>query len=250
MVKVTTIIFAVYEAESVLRSDTLKFLELVVQNPTIEVVLVYNGVLSNLQNLDDSIVVISNPVQGYDLNCYIRGFLYCRNKNRESFIFMNNSIYITYPRIFLNTLLLIAKKLDFFSFVSFSISREIQTHFQSFLFGINFSSRADLKKRLLEISEEKDIAFTRDEVIQKFELKSHFYVTKMFNLNYDLLFNPGLFLRAKAFFNFLITLGFLDNLTGLYRPNSINYSLFLKNTIERKYGFKKIKSTSVLNKFK
>jgi hypothetical protein len=248
--KLTTIIFAVYESESYLREDTLEFLELVSQNQAFKLLLVYNGSLLNLGKLADSIIVIPNPVQGYDLNCYIRGFLYSREVDSDSFIFLNNSIYITHPKVFLSTILLIDRELDFWPFVGFSMSKEIRKHFQSFLFGINFSSNPWAKVKLFEICEHNDKAFTRQEVIENFELKSYDYVTKLFDLKYHLIFKPGLLLKVKAYFTYLITFGFLDNMRGLTKSDSINYSLFLKNTIEKKYGFKKIKSTSILNKFK
>lgn len=245
----TTLIYAVYERNSRLREDVLIFLEYISRNSIFEVFLIYNGNLTNLDEIPESIMSIFSGTQGYDLNCYIRGFLEGTLHGKKKFIFFNSSILISNPVIFSNTLLFMDKELDRSNFVGFSISEEIRKHFHSFLFGINLTRDANALQIISETCIQFDRPFTRDEVINLFELKTYAYVVDNLKWNYSILFKPEFSLKLKGYLKFLLHLGFLDNIRGLLRFERINLSIFLKSDIERKFGFRKIKSTSVINKW-
>lgn len=242
-----TLVFAVYERNSRLREDVLVFLADISRNSAFEVLLVYNGDLTNLDEIPQSIVCIPNRTQGYDLNCYIRGFLEGTLRGKKKFIFFNNSIFISNPAIFSNTLLSMDKELNHSIFVSFSINEEIRKHFQSFLFGINLTKDPKAIKIISDACIKYDRPFTRDEVIELFELKTYVYVVDDLKWSYSVLFKPELSSKVKGYLKFLFHLGFLDNILGLLHLERINFSIFLKSDIERKFGFRKIKSTSVIN---
>ncbi len=225
----------------------LAFLEEISRNSAFEVLLVYNGDLTNLDQVPETVVSFPNPTQGYDLNCYIRGFLEGILRKKRKFIFINNSIHISNPSIFSNTLITMNKKLEETIFVSFSLSEEIKKHFQTFLFGINLKNDPNSINIISNACKKYDRPFTRVEVIEQFELKTYDYVVDNLRWNYSIMFKPNLGLKFKGYILFLIKLGFLDNIKGLLKFERINYSLFLKKDIERNFGFKKIKSTSVIN---
>lgn len=244
-----TLIFAVYEKKSKLREDVLQFLNFVSTDPSFQVLLVYNGELTNLNDLPSSIKFISNPTQGYDLNCYLRGFLECKQEGVSRLIFLNNSIEITDPLVFIKTLKKISGLLDNSTFVSFSLSEEIRPHFQSFLFGINLIDDTNSQVLLKQICLANDRPFSRYEVIQEFELKTFEFVVDYLKWTYSVLFIPSFFMRLKAYVNFLLHFGFFDNIRAVFYPNELNFSIFLKKDIHSKFGFKKIKSSSILNKW-
>lgn len=243
----TSLVFAVFEKNSILREDVLFFLADISRNSAFEVFLVYNGDLTNLDEIPKNIVCIPNHTQGYDLNCYIRGFLAATLRGNKKLIFLNNSIFISNSRVFSNTLLSMVKELDHSVFVSFSINDEIRKHFQSFLFGIDLTKDPKSLKIIWDACNKYDRPFARDEVIDLFELKSYVYVVDELKLSYSVLFKPELSLKIKGYLKFLFHLGFLDNILGLIHFGRINYSIFLKSDIERSFGFRKIKSTSVIN---
>ncbi|MEP2274038.1 MAG: hypothetical protein ABJH98_01205 [Reichenbachiella sp.] len=205
--------------------------------------------MTNLNEIPESITSISSGTQGYDLNCYIKGFLEGILHGKMKFIFFNNSLFISNPVIFTKTLLLLDKELDHVNFTGFSISEEVRKHFQSFLFGINLTRDAYALQIIKDTCIKFDRAFTRDEVINLFELRSYVYVVDHLKWNYSVLFKPGFYLKLKGYLTFLLHLGFLDNIPGLLRFERINFSIFLKRDIERKFGFRKIKSTSIINKW-
>ncbi|GAB3218740.1 hypothetical protein J0A67_03430 [Algoriphagus aestuariicola] len=237
-----------YERNAALREDVIAFLDWISQESDFEVFLVYNGELSNLDRLPSSVRCIPNPTQGYDLNCYIRGFLEARLTGRARFVFLNNSVFISNPEVFMRTILSMSRKLEDSPFVAFSLSHEIRKHFQSFLFGIDFTGHEQVMETVTDTCVRYDRAFTREEVIGLFELKSYDYVVRDFKLGFSVLFQPGLLTKLKGYAAFLLRLGFLDNMRGLIHLDRVNFSLFLKSDIERQFGFRKIKSTTVLNK--
>lgn len=245
----TTLIYAVYERNSILREDVLIFLEYISRNSIFEVFLVYNGNLTNLDKIPESIISICSGKNGYDLNCYIKGFLEGILHGKKKFIFFNNSVIVSNPVTFIDTLLYMDNELDRSNFVGFSISEEIKKHFHSFLFGINLTRDAKALQIITDICVKFNRPFSRDEVINLFELKTHVYVVENLKWNYSILFKPTLYLKLKGYLKFLLYLGFLDNIKGLLRFEKINFSIFLKSDIERKFGFRKIKSTSIINKW-
>ncbi len=242
------IVIAYYSKVGLLTADFItlvKFLKV-----HYKVVLVYVGDIYNRDDLVDDIPLIRYGDVGYDLNCFLMGFNYLSKRFLVSqFIFFNNSIQVTDNDRFLNLVVTIFEKLRVNSLVGVIKSFEVVPHYQSFCFGISLEEFDKSALMRLNAISSTNTACSRDEVITYFELRTIILADK-FLLTHDYVYKPNLVEYFLGFISFLANMGFFDNLIALFQPWKINPTTFLKCTLESKFGFRKIKSSSIINKLK
>lgn len=248
--KSTAIAIAYYNKHKLLTNDFIKLCAILKSH--YEIIITYNGTISNLAQLDPTIKCFKYGEKGYDLNCYMKGLEYILSSKKgfEKVIFINNSIKILDCFKFKILLEEISQKLDSFDFVGLTKNYEIKPHYQSFLFALSLKLNGDIILKLKKKVKDNPL-INRSDVIQLFEIETINLLNK-YKLKHTHLFNPKGLVRVKGFFNYLLKLGFLDNLAPLksLNPGIVNPSIFMKREISSLYGFKKIKSTSIINKIK
>lgn len=241
------IIFAVYESDNLLRADNIRSINFL--SKSYSCYLIYVGKLENLNLLNNSIKVLHYGHKGYDLNSYKLGLNQLsedsENKNCK-ILFFNNSIFIGNYKLFSGLIEKMFSKLDKNDFVAFAENNEITKHFQTFLFGIKLKTKTKVHDVLIRVSK-LNKPIDRQSVIDKFELKNFYYLQK-YHLESEtiLKFNTLEFIRL--YFNFIIKLGFIDNKAGIFQPRKINYTTFGKFKTLKLFGFKKIKSSTIISK--
>lgn len=246
--KSTAIVIAYYSKHRVLTND---FLELcAILKSKYEIIVSYNGSISNLDLLDSTIKYIKYGEKGYDLNCYMKGLDYIlkSKKSIEKVIFINNSIKILDILKFEMLLDEINHKLGSFDFVGLIKNHEIKPHYQSFLFALSLKLKEDIILKLKKKLKDNPL-INRSDVIQIFEIETISLLNK-YKLKHTYLFKPNGLIKALGYMNYLLKLGFIDNLASLksLNPDLINPSIFMKKELYIRYGFKKIKTTTMLNK--
>jgi hypothetical protein len=244
----TGIVIAYFSKDSFLEQDFIDAINLI--SIEYKTLIVYVGDIKNNQELNCSSLFLKYGDQGYDLNCYIEGAKwFSLNFHVSNLIFFNNSFRILNKQKFCQTIKVIETNLNKSDFVFFSKSYEVTPHYQSFFFGFSISRLTHFQKCVFHKIISENLPFTRKQVIEKFELRSIFFVD-FYSFSHDFIFKPTKFNFFRAYFFYLITLGFLDYFPALLQPWKLNPSTFLKNSIESKFGFRKIKSSSIINKLK
>lgn len=246
--KSTAIVIGYYNKHNLLTNDFIKLCATL--KSKYEIILAYNGSISNLALLDPTITHIKYGEKGYDLNCYIKGLDYIleSRKNIEKVIFLNNSIKILNFQKFEILIKELDQKLRNYDFVGLIKNHEIKPHYQSFLFALSLNLKEDLISKLKKKLQVNPL-LNRSEVIQIFEIETICLLNRH-KLNHTYLFKPKGIIKTLGYMNYLLKLGFIDNLVPLKSLNAdlINPSIFMKKELSLRYGFKKIKTTTTLNK--
>lgn len=246
----TSLIFAFYSKDSLVDKGLIFFLNRI--SRFYKIVFVYNGDVKNLSMLNENIISLKFGDEGYDLNCYLKGmeYLFLNNESVGNCIFMNNSIIITDYSKFQNTLFNLETLLNNYDFVGVTKNIEIRPHYQTFLFAVALSRfKNNLLGEIFEVIRSNEL-MSRIDVIEKFELRTIDLLEER-NLFHTHLFRPNVKALVSGFILYLLSLGFIDNARPLYHVNAkgLNPSTFMKYSISKRYGFRKIKSSTFLNKF-
>ncbi len=247
--KSKAIIIAFYSKDNLLSKDFIKMCEMLKKNH--EIIISYNGSLLNKEKLGKDIIFLNYNDQGYDLNCYMQGLYHVliNLKNISKCLFLNNSIKIFNHIKFVNALSEIEHKLNSHDIVALTKSYEIKPHYQSYLFGINIKSlKSSLIEELKPFLKENN-KLNRNSVIQTFELET-ISLAEKHGLTHTFIYKPTKTNYFLGYIKYIITFGFLDHPIPLKKltPSLINPSTFLKGSLNSVYGFKKNKSTSLINK--
>lgn len=244
----TAIIIAYYSNQKLLTNDFLRLLNGIKYK--YKIIIAYNGTILNLDELDPAIECLKYGEKGYDLNCYMKGLDYvlCNENSIESVIFINNSIKVLDVLKFEMLLEEIKHKLEEYDFVGLIKNYEIKPHYQSFLFALSLNLKEDIISKLKKKLQVNPL-LNRSEVIQIFEIETICLLNK-YKLNHTYLFKPKGLIKTLGYINYILKLGFIDNLVPLKSLNAdlINPSIFMKKELSLRYGFKKIKTTTTLNK--
>lgn len=235
----TNLVLAYYNQDKLLTQDFIKLLRASILKFNCSVI--YIG---NIQNIDESpeeVKFTKYGDAGYDGNCYKEGLKQLiKNQTKVKIIFFNNSIEITSSTEFLDLLLNINTELDNFFFLGYSKSKEIKNHYQSFLFAINLN-KANIKTfRFLNKFLQSNTPLSRSQVIDDFEIRTIEILDRL-NSKHGFYNQINRIEKFRAYANFLLQFGYINNPLGLLQPNTINFSLYNKNTTE-KHGFRKIKN--------
>ena len=242
------LIIAYFDARGVLSDDFRTFLKL--SSSSFDVHVFHIDEIVVLKADFPNVKFTLCAVAGYDLNAYLFGAVhYMYSKDVEQYIFMNNSIEIVNPGLFMRTLELMFDRLTLVDFIAMTKSFEETEHYQSYLFGLN--------KRILSSHLFRNLIedgsflrpFSRFEVIQYFELNT-LNSLKNDGFSHDNFYKPNRSSILIAYFRYLVCLGFVDNSQGLFYPKRINMSTYSKSEMAALYGFRKIKNSSILNKVK
>lgn len=247
--KSQAIIVAFYSTDNLISNDFIKICKILKNK--YEIIISYNGSLLNKEKLDKNIIFLKYNNEGYDLNCYMQGLyhVFTNFNSISKCIFLNNSIKIFDSIKFNEVLSKIEFKLNSYDIVALTKSFEIKPHYQSYLFGVNIKR---MKSSLIEELKpflKANNRLNRNSVIKTFELET-ISLAEKYGLTHTFLYKPTKMNYIQGFIKYILTLGFFDHPTPLKKltPSLINPSTFLKGSLNSLYGFKKIKSTSLINK--
>jgi len=241
------IVIAYYDRNSLLTSDFCYLLDQL--DCLAKVVVAYVGNLIRPVKTYENVDFIKFDDVGYDLNSYLIGLEKIRSaSNVKKYIFINNSILVKNVTLFIHSILLMVNRLESIDFIGFVKSFEEREHYQTFFFGMTRQvAESKFFNRFIERGfHERPIS--RIEVIEEFELNT----CDCLNIcayNHDSLFKPTTLDYLVAYLNYLFVLGFFDNAQALIQPKKLNMATYSKVRILRVYGFKKIKGSSLINKF-
>jgi hypothetical protein len=185
---------------------------------------------------------------GYDLNAYLCGAVkYMYSEDVDRLIFMNNSIEILEPVLFVRTLELMFERLTVVDFVAVTKSFEETEHYQSYLFGLKKGVLSSQLFRKFIDDGFNSKPLSRFEVIQYFELNT-IYSLNNDGFSHDNIYKPHRKSLLRVYLRYLVFFGFVDNSQGLLFPNRVNLSTYSKSEMSALYGFRKIKNSSLMNK--
>lgn len=247
--KSVAIIVAYYSKDNLLSKDFIKICEMLKKKH--KIIVSYNGRLINKKKLGKDITFLKYNDQGYDLNCYMQALHHVISNlnNISKCLFINNSFKIFNHIKFIEALSNIESKLNSYDIVALTKSYEIKPHYQSYLFGVNIKKMKSSLMEELKPFLKTNNRLNRNSVIQNFELET-ISLAEKHGLTHTFLYKPTKMNYFLGFIKYIFTLGFLDHPMPLTKlnPSLINPSTFLKGIINSIYGFKKIKSTSLINK--